>query len=183
MAWHVPFTGGSTWLSILRVYKVRSRPAGDCPLKDNLGWRGDESALKNFFLEHRARGQPHNCLNIAPKAPKTHPRHYGGMCESIHECPPRSYCRARFVTLTSKTHKLKVKHNQLPCNYRVFFDADDELISCAIYPEAYGWDATTTPVDGWMLLSTNTSMQLALEAPQPQQLALMPPTGEMDACD
>ena len=77
----------------------------------------------------------------------------------------------------------KVKHNQLPCNYRVFFDADDELISCAIYPEAYGWDATTTPVDGWMLLSTNSSMQLALEAPQPQQLALMPPTGEMDACD
>ena len=50
VAWHVPFTGGSTWLSILRAYKVRSRPAGNCPLKDNSGWRGDESALKNVFL-------------------------------------------------------------------------------------------------------------------------------------
>ena len=28
------------------------------------------------------------------------------MCESINECPPRSYCRARFVTLTSKIRKL-----------------------------------------------------------------------------
>ena len=28
---------------------VCSRPAGDCPLKDNSGWRGDESALKTVF--------------------------------------------------------------------------------------------------------------------------------------
>ena len=75
MAWHVPSTGVSTWLSILRVYKVRSRPAGDCPPKDNSGWRGDESALKNVFFVVLGTWTPHNCLNIAPKAPKTHPRH------------------------------------------------------------------------------------------------------------
>ena len=44
------------------------------------------------------------------------------------------------------------KSNGRICNYRVFFEADDELISQALYPEAYGWD-TSTPVDGWMLVS------------------------------
>ena len=44
-------TGCSMSISINMawLYKVRSRPVGDCPLEDNSGRRGDESAIKNFF--------------------------------------------------------------------------------------------------------------------------------------
>jgi hypothetical protein len=66
----------------------------------------------------------------------------------------------------------------------VFSEADDELISQALYSEAYGWDAST-PVDGWMLLSSTRATDMvgsAFGAPM-TPLALMGPRGNLGSLD
>ena len=76
----------------------------------------------------------------------------------------------------------KVKSNSRICNYRVFFEADDELISQALYSEAYGWDAST-PVDGWMLLSSTRATDVVGVGAPVTPMALMGPRADLGSLD
>eukprot|EP00966_Prymnesium_polylepis_P316616 7316057-Prymnesium_polylepis.1 len=58
-----------------------------------------------------------------------------------------------------------VKHKKRICNFRVFFDADDELLNLPLYSSNYAKDASS-PTDTWMLLS-QAFKSLALMPPQP----------------
>ena len=81
-----------------------------------------------------------------------------------------------------------VKSSGHVCNYRVFYEADDELLNQPLYPNSYS-PHSTARTGAWVLLAVP---RVALEGPQPQMLALMPPTrapgdespsGHMDALD
>ena len=65
------------------------------------------------------------------------------------------------------------------CNFRVFFEADDEMLNQPLYEQNYGKNVVG-PEHSWMLLASKAASPLSLEldglrAPSP--LALMPPTG------
>ena len=62
----------------------------------------------------------------------------------------------------------KVQSNGRACNFRVFFEADDELLNQALYSESYG-DGAAASVDGWMLLSES----VITSPPTPQMGGLL----------
>ena len=76
----------------------------------------------------------------------------------------------------------KIKSSGRVCNYRVFFEADDELLNMALYEESYGAGAVAA-VDGWMLLSEGCYSlgERIGQGGGGAPLALMPPGGGMDA--
>ena len=64
-------------------------------------------------------------------------------------------------------------------NYRVFYEADDELLSQSLYRNTYAKGATARE-GSWMVVASKGSggaQMLALEGPAPEPLALMPPQG------
>ena len=62
-----------------------------------------------------------------------------------------------------------IKDGARIANYRIFYEADDELLSQALYANSYGRDASS-PVGAWMLVATRGKGLVAAPAP-----ALMPP--------
>ena len=77
-----------------------------------------------------------------------------------------------------------IRMNKRICNFRVFFEADDEMLNQPLYSQTYAQDATG-PVHTWMLLASSGSgsggrAQLALEGPATAPLALMSPATDMD---
>jgi hypothetical protein len=84
--------------------------------------------------------------------------------------------------ILKQADNMRIKSNGRPCNYRVFYEADDEFLNQALYPETYASDASA-PVDGWMLVGGFEPHALALATSPAPPLALLGPADSLDALD
>ena len=70
-----------------------------------------------------------------------------------------------------------VRCNKRICNYRVFFEDDDELLNQPLYSQTYATDGASA-VHSWVLIALPTlagCMRGALVGPTAAPFALMPP--------
>ena len=80
--------------------------------------------------------------------------------------------------ILKQADNMRIKSNGRPCNYRVFYEADDEFLNQALYPETYASDASA-PVDGWMLVGGFEPHALALATSPAPPLALLGPADSL----
>ena len=66
-----------------------------------------------------------------------------------------------------------VKDGKRIANFRVFYEADDELLNQSLYSSTYAKNASSA-VGMWMVIARRAELP-ALMAPRPERLALMPP--------
>ena len=67
-----------------------------------------------------------------------------------------------------------VKDSKRVANFRVFYEADEELLNQSLYPSTYARDASSA-VGTWMVVASRSGMAV-LMPPSAAPLALMPPT-------
>ena len=78
-----------------------------------------------------------------------------------------------------------MKSKKRVCNFRVFYEVDDELLNQSLYSQVYAIGAASA-ADTWMLLDVagpQPEPQLALEAPGAAPLAIMGPGGDLEVPD
>ena len=98
---------------------------------------------------------------------------------------PAAWCRGRILKQADEK-TLKIKNRV--CNFRIFFEEDDEPLNLPLYSTNYA-ASSKSAVDSWVLLSAGAPLPpppppRALEAPRQDLLALMPPEeGELGELD
>mmetsp|Transcript_31057 Transcript_31057/g.98003 ORF Transcript_31057/g.98003 Transcript_31057/m.98003 type:complete len:186 (+) Transcript_31057:432-989(+) len=95
--------------------------------------------------------------------------------EIVYKWTDGEWYRARLVKQATDG---SVKSNGRVCNYRAFFDDDEEILNVPLYSATYAKGAEARN-HGWMLVAMpRAAAEPLLQAPAQPLAALMPPAGQ-----